>query len=519
MNSLKKVLLLLVVSVSMTLSGCEMLKDLFGLGGDDELSGSINSARTLESGTYTVTGDVTVDATLTIAPGTTILFDANTSMVVSTSGRIMAQGSGASTTQAIVFKSSKASPAKGDWDGIIVNGNGSVFAYCSFLHADTGLELNGASASVTSSSFESNTVGLDASGAGETLTLSGNAFVSNGEPLGVAAFHDVDATSTFTSNTNQRIRVTPGANTISSDWSETDVPYYVDSGFELSGVLTLSPGVTVSFASNCYLTVATDGQILADGASGQTITFTSGLATTAKGDWDGVTVNGNGSLFDYCEFRYADTGLELNGANASVTNCRFESNTEGLYAAYAGETLTLSGNAFVSNTEPFWASNAFDIDATSTFSGNTNQRIRVNPGANTISTTWAETDVPYYVDNGFELSGVLTLSPGVTVSFAADCFFNVATDGQILADGTGTAAGEAITFTSGLATKAMGDWNGIIVYGSGCVFDYCIFEYADTGMTVNHDSFTLSNSIFRNNTDNIDSSGSTWLDPGNNTYN
>ena len=61
-------------------------------------------------------------------------------------------------------------------------------------------------------------------------------------------------------------------------WTTADSPIIVTGTVTVvSGTLTISPGVTVKFNSGTELIVQTGGRLVAEGTSGQPITFTSNL--------------------------------------------------------------------------------------------------------------------------------------------------------------------------------------------------------------------------------------------------
>lgn len=88
------------------------------------LSGDITTSRTLLKGkTYSLENLVYVKsgATLTIEPGVTIrVFKGKNALVITRGSKIMAEGT---ATEPIVLTSNEASPAPGDWGGIIMLGN------------------------------------------------------------------------------------------------------------------------------------------------------------------------------------------------------------------------------------------------------------------------------------------------------------------------------------------------------------------------------------------------------------
>ncbi|UCD92356.1 MAG: hypothetical protein JSV43_09115 [Methanobacteriota archaeon] len=107
-------------------------------------------------GTYVVsrTTLVSVDATLTIEPGTTVAFDQNKSLGIE--GKLVAQGT---QIDPIVFTSNLTTKSPGDWSSITFynsSDNQSVFDYTKVEYSREGVNLLGASLPITNSTFINN---------------------------------------------------------------------------------------------------------------------------------------------------------------------------------------------------------------------------------------------------------------------------------------------------------------------------------------------------------------------------
>lgn len=123
---------------------------------------------TVWSGSITVDGVVVVGrgATLTIQPGTTILFkrrDRNHDGIgdseIRVLGGILAQGS---AEHPIVFKSAEPHPAPKDWSYLLIftSGQKNRLAYCQFHDAFSGLQVHFSTAEVRDCLFSNNQEGL-----------------------------------------------------------------------------------------------------------------------------------------------------------------------------------------------------------------------------------------------------------------------------------------------------------------------------------------------------------------------
>ena len=293
-----------------------------------DVTDDINAATTwTANNVYVISASstISVNAALTIEPGTVVKFQSGAALYVDTTGQLNAIGS---ATAHIVFTGIKddsaggdtnadgsaTKPTIGDWSTIGVVGNSSSFDYAEVRYADSAVALAGKNQSVKHTTFTFNTLALDSTNVAvpaSSTTIANNVFFKNTHPLTIDAGTAVDATNTFHNpsassevNTFQAIEVTTDiGNTVT--WSNTEVAYvlsgagatyYVNS----PAVLTLATGVVVKLDAGAELYVNT-GATLNVGA---TTTFTSykddsklgdsngdGTATTpADNDWSGVYV-------------------------------------------------------------------------------------------------------------------------------------------------------------------------------------------------------------------------------------
>jgi hypothetical protein len=341
--------------------------------------GNITTATTLETGkTYTVDGTVTVSAKLTIQPGVTLKFTTysnyGSGLVIEEAGQIDAEGA---TDNPITFTSANASPAVGDWGGVVVYGNSAVFSHCAFMYSGNGegaaLTITGSGASVTDCAFASNVFALNLSAASGATAVSTCSFYGNTGgstklcPVSIntnVAFAD---NNTFTSSDGSVKNTYPGID-VSGNVSTTmtlgnlNAPYIIAGApAVVSATLTIKPGVVIGFGTysnyGSGISVSSTGKIISNGTSTNHVTFTSEKAyrglTAAREDWGGIGLeDGTDScLFNWCDFLYAGNGtcaaLDLGSTtNTSVTNCSFTHVVYGIYKAAIGAGTTESGSTF-----------------------------------------------------------------------------------------------------------------------------------------------------------------------------
>ncbi|MBK8964319.1 MAG: right-handed parallel beta-helix repeat-containing protein, partial [Candidatus Competibacteraceae bacterium] len=123
-------------------------------------------------------------------------------------------------------------------------------------------------------------------------------------------------------------------------------PYVISSTLQVSvgATFTLQPGTKVKFNNGNGLQV--DGTLVVRGTAAQPVTFTSGQAAPAAGNWPGIQINGAATnvTIDYAVVEYAAVGILFNdNARGAVGHSTVRSSTIGVrFNAGSGGTLVSS---------------------------------------------------------------------------------------------------------------------------------------------------------------------------------
>jgi uncharacterized repeat protein (TIGR01451 family) len=151
----------------------------------------------------------------------------------------------------------------------------------------------------------------------------------------------------------------------STSWTPADSPYIVmsDVTVQNNAVLTISPGVVVSFATGTGLHIGnlvSPGKLVAEGTSAQPITFTAYYSTElpGRGFWDGIEFSANSptNTLRYCLVEYAGTGVATNDSDShTIDHCTLRYNgddgdtSSGGAMNIDGDGLTVTDNEIYDN--------------------------------------------------------------------------------------------------------------------------------------------------------------------------
>jgi hypothetical protein len=571
------------VSCTVSLDKDRTVTATFNAASQTVVSTDITTATTWPAGAvYRVTKAINVTAPLTIQAGVQVLFDADASLHVTST--LTVDGQSAATP--VVFTSSAASPSGGAWAGIELAASGSSFNQCAILFAGAkekaalriGANL---SASVTHCTFAhhktptdtiSSTPALDASDAAAGTILKDNLFFDDRVPLAVNTTFSVEANafdnSAAAANNPQPSKYNGvfvrGCAHVASNlvWPALAVPYVIGDQDTACNWIVVDNGGQLAIGStgaNAVVKFFEHGNISAAGVLIGHAVFTSikddrlgdtngdGAASApAGGDWEGISLSKNGSVFDNARFSYGGGGdfpaLRIGSSRtATVTNTTFAHNRPttatvtappALDASDAAAGTVIANNTFFDNTVPLAMNTTLPIDDSNAFvghegagadQGNKFQAIVVT-GCGHIATdiTWSAIKVPLVIGDPatacnwvqVDSGGHLTIADGVVVKFFGH--------GSLDAQGIVTAnATTQIVFTSfrddahggdtnadGATAPAGGDWRGVYAGMSGSTFNKVLFLYgggAQTGENASAlyvssgKSVSVINSVFAHN--------------------
>ncbi len=521
---------------------------------------------------YLIASDVAVAGgsapTLTIEDGATLRFATGIGLTVGSGnyGGLDVQG----TTTGVTFTASSSAPSAGDWDGLYfgantrvatvdgatieyggANGYGNVYAYY-LTNSSTTLTIT--DSVIRESSNSGVYVGYSSGAAIRGTEISDNTdyglwleptasldgdFTDNVvtgnvlNPVNVPADYvdELDATSTYTGNGTDLVRVTTDTVVTDATWQLLDVDHLVVGDVYVQAstdpTLTISDGLTLYFNPGIGLLAGYTGYGSLDiqgTTTGVTLT-SSDTSAPAAGDWDGVWIGryDTGSRIDGATIAYGGANTYANvyvtynssystrmlitdswitassnsgvylatNAVAEISGTVIDENAEyGVYVDSSSALASTGAASFANNevsgngNEPVRinADQMRELDDSSTYTGNTTDRIYVVGETVSSDSTWQALDVPWYVSTDITFQGStspeLTIEAGVELEFARSAGLLVGNGTTASLYAVGTAA-SPIVFTSAQSSPAAGDWDGITIgnYDVGSTIQYATVEY------------------------------------------
>jgi hypothetical protein len=338
-------------------------------------------SRWTQGNTYLVTSTVAItnSATLTIEPGTEILFEKDVALQVESGSALMANGT---SSDPITMTATPGNAQQGWWKGvgILSNNPDNTLNYVEVRHAGSGdisrinraanvAVNNGAVLTLTNSTITDGAAyGLYLNDSDSRLErFSNNSFSGHASaPIRIpfTSIGQIDAGSSFATGTYVQV---DGA-TMTSDATiaalRGDTPYRFTGGPTIEGAtVTVDPGVTMTFASGVGVAVETGAALVANGTSSDPITMTATPGNAQQGWWKGVGIlsNNTDNTLNYVEVRHAGSGdisrinraanVALNdGAALTLTRSTItDSGNHGVYCNDTDVSFTASNNSFRNN--------------------------------------------------------------------------------------------------------------------------------------------------------------------------
>jgi hypothetical protein len=301
--------------------------------------------------------------------------------------------------------------------------------------------------------------------------------------------------------------------------------YVVDSWFYVEATLTIPAGTVIKFKPDTYIIVSGTGSVIAVGSPASRITFTAYTDDSVGGDTDGATSTGtsgywagidagtSGNQFQYADFKYATTGLNIGSKQIAVGNDQFlYCSAYGLDAGNAPKATTIANNRFYGNDKPVLISGTVSFDNTNTFTNgaatvkNTHQGIYLDNDNIEGTVAWSNVQVPYVVQSWEYVEGTFSISPSVIIKFMPDTYFQANGTGAINAVG---GASTRITFTAyaddiggdtnangTVTTGTAGYWGGLSATTAGNQLQFVDILYATTGLDIGSGQIAVDNDQF-----------------------
>ncbi|MEX2485030.1 MAG: hypothetical protein WED10_10735 [Brumimicrobium sp.] len=339
-----------------------------------ELSGTIDTPETLEnvftnssSVDYIVTGDLYIDAALTIEPGVRIVMEAGNDITINSGGSINATGT--SDDKIYIVGEQNVS---GYWGYIrfnnsnnpnnklihtnIKNAGGSTYREAT-VHLDGNSRLIMQNTSISMSERNGFVVG---SKDAKLVDFENNYFDECNYPIRLSSLEqlsEVDFNTDFVNDNVYNVLYVGGAtieqpitiNRVNGSVLLDDISYIESS-------VVFNEGLDVRFAPGARIDVRSTGSLNSNGTSGNRITLTGDQST--EGYWGYIRIQSNNSdnIFEYTDVSYGggssyrDANIYVEGgAQFSMGNCSV--NHSASYGVDGSGTYTdLGGNTYSGNT-------------------------------------------------------------------------------------------------------------------------------------------------------------------------
>lgn len=471
-----------------------------------EISGNIDENTVLEdifvnsdNPDYIVTGNISVNAELTVMPGVVIHFQQNRSFTITSGTNAMMVAEGTSDNPIVFTSANVAGEVR--WSGIIFESadarNSLSFVNISWAGSEdnfysggwrttsVGVEENGSLKITNSSISHSGDYGLYVDNGGSLNEFLSNTFENNvGIPVAIPASeaHSMDEGSVFSGNSDDVVMI---YGSTLNEGSETtwkalnNARYHISGDLSINSFLTINEGAQFQVAEDRVITIGSSGTLIAVGTATDHILFTS-ANVAGQLYWNGLIVEsgdsrnkidfvdvhwaGNTENFYSSGWRTTAIGITENAhlsiANTTITNGKGNGITLHPNATSAFDNISISE---VDNYPMLVTANqAAAIDANTSITGNAQNIVALYSSTfnNTAEgmTNWVNLadGASYLAFGDITVTQPLEILPGATVMFDTEVQMTVEDLGAIIAEGT---AENMITFTGRTGVK----WDGMAI--------------------------------------------------------
>ncbi len=518
-----------------------------------EVSGTIDSDATWSDQVsdpsipdYKVTGDLSLEATLTIEAGVLIHVAENVGIWVNKNGTLISNGESGSTVT--ITSTNEAGEIR--WKGIFINssstqnsmafteimyaGNSDFGSFSNFVDVPAAIGLYDDGKLNLTNSTVSNSGGYGMYiRYGILNSFSNNTFSDNDRAdvgLNINQANMMDAGSAF--GNGVEIFGSTSSQDVTLASLDGEMPYMITGNIYIKSVFEISAGAQLFFYEDKKLDVESDGTIKINGTEDNRVLMAS-EDTASELRWKGVFVRstsaqntikyaditfaGSSNFGDFANFVDVPAGIGLtNSAKLELLNTNVRnSGGYGMYIRY-GELTSFSSNSFSSNTNAAIGLNstqAANIDGQTLFSNNGWDGVEIFGSSINDELTWTNLsgDASYHIIGNVSVaSGGLTIDPGTKMEFDEDVKLDVNSDAYLIASGTSS---NMITFTTSNEAGQI-YWKGIkfgsqdarnelnyvhIKFGGGAEHDLSNFKDIKTAVSGNNNgNLTLTNSIIEN---------------------
>lgn len=451
---------------------------------------------------YVVTGDIDIEAKLTIDPGVRIEVMDNRRIRIRSDGVIEANGT---ANEPIIITGQQEIP--GYWRGIYFEStnlaNTMNYVHISSAGSDnitgtrprTALHIDGGRINLNHCHFTDNQgYGISVRGSISQFPLNQCTFSGNTSSAIIVATENIGYIDNQSEFNGQDVRISGGsmAEGITYTWPNLlNGHYRVEGDMEVYGEVTIEEGAEFRFGNNVRFRLRGSSVIKAMGTAQNPIVFKGTLED--PGSWRGIYAQSTSleNEFNHVHFSHAGhsslsgtfgrAALGLtDGSRYSINNAVFSDiDGYGIRTNSSDADISLEGLQFGNNISQgairILIHQISAIDSQSDFGGNPIEISGGNLGSNE-DVTWVNPNNGVYLfSSDVETYGKISIEPGTRLEFENNVRFRVREDGVLAAHGT---AGNMITFTRKTGSGA--HWRGIYVESSSLEnsMDYVEISYA-----------------------------------------